>query len=136
MIGLLVVTHGGLASELVEAARRIVGSPAPMQAVTLGWDDDPAASHDQIADAITSLDEGQGVIVATDMLGGTPANVAMSFLEPERVEVVTGVNLPMIIKFSNLREPGSLNEAARLLASKGRSHIAVAGEILSGRREG
>ena len=133
MIGLLVVTHGGLASELVEAALRIVQQDAPIQALALDWDSDIAEGCRRIERALTELDQGDGIIIATDMLGGTPANVAMTFLEPGRVEVVTGVNLPMVIKFSNLRGATDLVEVASLLAEKGRSHITVASEILAGR---
>lgn len=136
MIGLLVVTHGGLAEELVMAAERIVRKPAPMKAVTLGWDDDPDKSRKEIESVLLSLDRGDGVIIATDMLGGTPANIAMAFLEAGKVEVVTGVNLPMVIKFSNMQSQETVAETARLLADKGRSHITVAGEILAGREEG
>jgi PTS system mannose-specific IIA component len=136
MIGLLVVTHGGLAAELVEAARRIVQESAPVQALALDWDHDIAEGCRRIEEALKELDKGEGMIIATDMLGGTPANVAMTFLEPGKVEVVTGVNLPMLIKFSNLRGENDLAEVASLLADKGRSHITVAGEILAGRKEG
>ncbi|UCF67971.1 MAG: PTS sugar transporter subunit IIA [Acidobacteriota bacterium] len=135
MIGLLVVTHGRVGTELVEAARGIVRQPAPMDAITINWDDDVRQASERIEQALATLDDGQGVIVATDMLGGTPSNVSMAFLEPGRVEVVTGVNLPMIIKFNNIPEGIELSEAARLLAAKGRSHITVAGEILAGREE-
>ncbi|RMG44818.1 MAG: PTS sugar transporter subunit IIA [Acidobacteria bacterium] len=136
VIGLLAVTHGGLADELVAAARRIVRDPAPMMSVSLAWDDDVKEASRRIERAIGELDEGQGVIVVTDMLGGTPANVAMAFLEPGRVEVVTGVNLPMLIKFNNLPPGVGLAEAARLIAEKGRSHITVAGEILAAEEDG
>ena len=136
MIGLLVVTHGGLAAELVEAALRIVQQPAPVKALALDWDHDIAEGCRQIEAAVAELDQGDGIIIATDMLGGTPANVAMTFLEPGQVEVVTGVNLPMLIKFSNLRGESDLTAVASLLADKGRSHITVASEILTGRKEG
>jgi len=136
MIGLLVVTHGGIADELIVAARRIVREPAPMISVALGWDDDVPRAAARIREAIAEVDEGQGVIVATDMLGGAAANMAMAFLEPGRVEVVTGVNLPMVVKFHDLPPSLDLAAAARLIADKGRSHITVAGEILAGREEG
>lgn len=134
MIGLLVVTHGGLASEIVEAALRIVQQhDAPIRALALDWDSDIAEGCQRIEAALKELDQGDGIIIATDMLGGTPANVAMTFLEPGKTEVVTGVNLPMVIKFSNLRGESDLIEVASLLAEKGRSHITVASEILAGR---
>jgi len=135
MIGLLVVTHGGLAAELVEAARRIVAQPGPIAALSIDWDSDVDSSRQRILEALSSLDQGDGVILATDMFGGTPTNVALTFLEPGKVEVVTGVNLPMVIKFTNMREQNDLAEMARTLAARGRSSITVAGEILAGRQE-
>ncbi len=135
MIGFLVVTHGGLAAELVAAARRIVAQPGPIAGLSIDWDSDVAESRERILEALRSLDQGDGVIIATDMFGGTPTNVALTFLEPGKVEVVTGVNLPMVIKFTNLRERGDLAETARMLAARGRSSITVAGEILAGRQE-
>ncbi len=136
MIGLLVVTHGGLAAELVAAARRIVAQPGPIAGLAIDWDSDVGESRQRIQEALSSLDQGDGVIIATDMFGGTPTNVALTFLEPGKVEVVTGVNLPMVIKFTNLREQADLAETARMLAARGRSSITVAGEILAGRQEG
>lgn len=136
MIGLLVVTHGRLAVELVDAARHIVRDPGPVRALVLDWDLDAEESRREIEAVLAELDTGDGVIIVTDMLGGTPANVAMTFLEPGRLEVVTGVNLPMVIKFANLRgEDGGVEEVARLLAEKGRWHITVAGEVLAGKEE-
>lgn len=136
MIGLLVVTHGRLALELVDAARHIVRDPGPVKALVLDWDLDAEESRREIEAVLKELDTGDGVIIVTDMLGGTPANVAMTFLEPGRLEVVTGVNLPMVIKFANLRgKERGVEEVARLLAEKGRWHITVAGEVLAGKEE-
>lgn len=133
MIGLLVVSHGRLGEEIVEAARRIVRNPSTMLAISVAWDDDVKDSGARIEEALAHLDGGDGIIIATDMLGGTPSNVAMAFLDPGRVEVVTGVNLPMVIKFNNLPDGTDLAQAARLLTEKGKSHITVAGALLSGR---
>lgn len=135
MIGLLVVTHGAVARELVDAARRIVQSPGNIAAVAIDWDQEVDAVRAAIDEAIRGLDQGEGVILATDMFGGTPTNIALTFLEPGRIEVVTGVNLPMVIKYTNLEAGVSVREAATLLASRGRSAISVAGEILSHRAE-
>ena len=135
MIGLLVVTHGELAAELVGAARRIVSQPGPIAGLAIDWDSDVDTSRQRIREALGALDQGDGVIIATDMFGGTPTNVALTFLEPAKVEVVTGVNLPMVIKFTNMREQTDLAEMAKLLAARGRSSITVAGEILAGRQE-
>lgn len=135
MIGLLLVTHGKLGDELVKAARRIVRSPIPMEAISIAWDDDVQEVSQRIEQMLEVLEGGQGIVIATDMLGGTPANVAMAFLDPGRVEVVTGVNLPMVIKLNNLLGQKTVAEAAKIAAAKGRSHITVAGEILSGQRD-
>ena len=136
MIGLLVVTHGGLAAELVAAARRIVAQPGAIAGLAIDWDSDVGESRRKIQESLEALDQGDGVIIATDMFGGTPTNVALTFLEPGKVEVVTGVNLPMVIKFTNLREQKDLAETARMLAARGRGAITVAGEILAGKQEG
>lgn len=136
MIGLLVVTHGGLAAELVAAARRIVAQPGAISGLAIDWDSDVGDSRRKIQESLEALDQGDGVIIATDMFGGTPTNVALTFLEPGKVEVVTGVNLPMVIKFTNLREQKDLAETARMLAARGRGAITVAGEILAGKQEG
>jgi PTS system mannose-specific IIA component len=135
VIGLLVVTHGELAAELVGAARRIVSQPGPIAGLAIDWDSDVDTSRQRIQEALTSLDQGDGVIIATDMFGGTPTNVALTFLEPGKVEVVTGVNLPMVIKFTNMREQTDLAEVARTLAARGRSSITIAGDILAGRNK-
>ncbi len=135
MIALLIITHGNLARELVAAARKIVPGAGPLEAVTIDWEDDPEVCHARIARAIEIADQGDGVILATDMFGGTPTNIALSFLEEGRVEVVTGVNLPMVIKFTNLHREMTLHEAARTIADRGRGAITVAGEIIARPRE-
>ncbi len=132
MIGLLVVTHGCLAEELVAAARRIVPDPGKIEALAIDWDDDVAEGRIRIERAIEDLDALGGVIICTDMFGGTPTNVALTFLEEGVVEVLTGVNLPMVIKFTNLRGKHDIREIAKLLAEKGRDAISVASEILAG----
>lgn len=131
MIGLLVVTHGNLARELVAATRRIVGDVDRLEAVSIDWDDDVEAARTTIEDAIRRLDRGDGVLVLTDMFGGTPTNLALSLLEPGRIEIVTGVNLPMLIKFTNLREEEHAGEVARRIAKQGMRSIQVASEVLS-----
>src|SRR5215218_6255607 len=102
MIGVVVVTHGQLATELLNAAETIVGDLPRFAAVSIGWHDDTQDAREEIAQAIGRVrqghDDGQGVLILTDMFGGTPANLAMTFLAPNEVEVITGVNLPMLIK--------------------------------------
>ncbi len=130
--GLLVVTHGRLAEELVNATRTIVESFDALEAVSIGWDDDPTAARRRIEEAIRRVDRGSGVLVLTDMFGGTPTNLALSFLDPGKVEVVTGVNLPMLIKFTNLRDDAAFADTARRIAEQGRHAIQVASELLHG----
>lgn len=132
MIGAVIVTHGKLARELAEATVRIVGPSDALQAVTLGWDDEVSDARQQIETAIAAVDRGAGVLVFTDMFGGTPTNVSLSFLEADRVEIVTGVNLPMLVKLTSLQQQEvSLLEAARQVRDRGQKSIYVASEILS-----
>jgi PTS system mannose-specific IIA component len=134
MLGVVVVTHGQLATELVNAAEMIVGDLPRFAAVSIGWHDDVEQARGEIAQAIARLDAGDGVIVLTDMFGGTPSNLAMSLLEEGRVEVVTGVNLPILIKLANLRETVALREVARRIREDGRNAIWVASDLLQGEK--
>ena len=127
MIGIVVVTHGAVAGELVNAARTIVGEIPAIAAVSMGWADDMAVAREAIEKAIADVGGGQ-VLILTDMFGGTPTNVSLPFLSPQ-VEIVTGVNLPMIIKLTSLRE-GDLIEVARVIRDQGKGAIYVASEIL------
>ena len=130
MVGLLVVTHGRLAEELVAAAKRIVGELPRVGAIAIGWDEDVTQASRSIEQSIKRLDEGQGVLILTDMFGGTPTNLSLTFLQSGKVEIVTGVNLPMIIKFSNLRSAEELAEVATKIRDQGRKAIYAASEIL------
>jgi len=130
MIGIMVVTHGRVAEELVNAARNIVGDIPAIRAVSIGWSDDPAAANTAIEEGIRAGGGGP-VLVLTDMFGGTPTNLSLPFLS-EAVEIVTGVNLPMLIKASALRE-GGLVEVARAVREQGKGAIYVASEILERR---
>jgi PTS system mannose-specific IIA component len=130
MLGLLVVTHGRLAEELVRATKTIVGPTDALEAVSIGWDDDVADAQRRIEESVARLGAGGGVLVLTDMFGGTPTNIALSLLEPGKVEVVTGVNLPMLIKFMNLREEAALSEVAQRIAEQGKRSIQVASALL------
>jgi PTS system mannose-specific IIA component len=131
VIGVVVVTHGQLAAELVNAAEAIVGDLPRFAAVSIGWHDDTDDARDEIRQAIARLQSDSGVLVLTDMFGGTPTNLGLSFVEPDRVEVVTGVNLPMLIKLSSLRpaQP-ELLAVARELRETGRNAIHVASDLL------
>ena len=127
MIGIVVVTHGALAGELVNATRTIVGDIPSIAAVSIGWTDDMNSAREAIERALEEVGGGD-VLILTDMFGGTPTNVSLPFLSP-RVEIVTGVNLPMLIKLTSLRE-GELLEVARVIREQGKNAIYVASEIL------
>jgi mannose PTS system EIIA component len=127
VIGIVVVTHGSVAGELVNAARTIVGEIPNIAAVSMGWADDMGVAREAIEKAIADVGGGD-VLILTDMFGGTPTNVSLPFLSP-KVEIVTGVNLPMIIKLTSLRE-GDLIEVARVIRDQGKGAIYVASEIL------
>jgi PTS system mannose-specific IIA component len=127
VIGIVVVSHGQVAGELVNAARNIVGEVPAITAVSIGWADDMSAAREKIERALAEVGGGD-VLILTDMFGGTPTNVSLPFLSP-RVEIVTGVNLPMLIKLIGLRE-GDLLEVARVVRDQGKGAIYVASEIL------
>jgi len=130
MIGIIVVTHGQFAAELVSAARKIVGEMPAVWSVSIGWEDDMSVARSAIQKAVDELGAEEALIL-TDMFGGTPTNVSLPFLS-DRVEIVTGVNLPMLIKLSSLRE-GRLAEVARVVRDQGKGAIHVASEILEKR---
>ena len=138
MIGGLIVTHGQLAFELLNAAEMIEGKLEGIEAVPLEWNEAVEDSREKIRQALDRIGEPEGVIIFTDMFGGTPSNISLSFLDRERVEIVTGVNLPMIIKFMALKgsaEP--LNAVAHMIREKGAKSIRVASDLLAGEpREG
>src|SRR5262245_22072585 len=133
--GLLIVTHGRLADELEKAARRIVGNVPTLGSISLDWDDDVADARRCIEEGISRVAIDGRVLILTDMFGGTPSNVALSLLEPGRVDVVTGVKLPMLIKFANLHAVDGFDETVRRIAQQGRDAIQVASEVLE-KREG
>src|SRR5512133_137890 len=129
MIGVVVVTHGQLATELLNAAETIVGDLPQFAAVSIGWHDDVDDAREEIRQAIARVDAGGGVIILTDMFGGTPSNLAMTFIGGAAIEVVTGVNLPMLIKIAGLRATARLADAARQTAEAGRAAIWAATDL-------
>jgi PTS system mannose-specific IIA component len=130
MVGLVVATHGGLADELLRTAQSIVGPLAQCEAVSIGASVSMDDCRTRLEDAVKRADSGEGVLVLTDMFGGTPANLALTFLD-EKLEVVTGVNLPMILKFTTARaENLTLKAAAELVTSHGQKNITLASELL------
>jgi PTS system mannose-specific IIA component len=133
--GVVVVTHGQLATELLNAAEMIVGDLPGFQAVSIGWHDDVTVAHAAIGAAISRVDNGAGVLVLTDMFGGTPSNLGLAFLEAGRVEVVTGVNLAMLIQLAKASDEQDLLSRARRLCEHGRAAIRVASDLLRADRE-
>ena len=127
----VIVSHGQVANELLSAAETIIGSFKHITAVSIGWHDDVEAAKNEIRRAIERVSEGSGVLMMTDMFGGTPTNIASMFLQHGEVEVVTGVNLPMVIKLASQAEPDSLAEVARRVREQGREQIYLAGELLA-----
>ncbi len=135
MIGVVVVTHGRLASELVNAAEMIVGDLPQFAAVSIGWHDDVEDARAEIGRAIARVQGSEGVLVLTDMFGGTPSNLGMTFLQENGVEVITGVNLPMLIKLARLPSSADLLAAAREMREHGRTAIWVASDLLRAQGE-
>ena len=127
----VIVTHGHLAGELLAAAEMIIGPISHIAAVSIGWHDDVDAAHDEVQRAMTRVSQGVGVLLLTDMFGGTPTNIASMFLEEGSVEVVTGVNLPMVIKLASFSTEGPIAEVARKICEQGRQGIYFAGGLLT-----
>lgn len=130
MIGLILVTHGQLAKEFVVAMEHVVGRQSAVQAICIGPNDDMEVRRQDIADAIRAVDDGDGVIILTDLFGGTPSNLAISLLEPGKVEVIAGVNLPMLIRLDSARKTVPLSEAIVAASEAGKKYISVASAIL------
>jgi PTS system mannose-specific IIA component len=130
VIGVVVVTHGQLATELLNAAEMIVGDLPRFAAVSIGWHDEVNDARVDIEQAIERVGGGDGVLLLTDMFGGTPSNLGLTFLEADRVEVITGVNLPMLIKLASLQSSQNLLAVAREMREHGRNAIWVASDLL------
>jgi PTS system mannose-specific IIA component len=135
MIGLLVITHCQLAKEFLEAAEFIVGAIEAVEHVSIDASKDSKKLLETIEKKMQTLDQGQGVLVLTDMFGGTPSNLALSFLDRDTVEVVTGINLPMVIAVAHSREGHSLSEVANMAMTAGRRSISLASELLKPNEE-
>jgi PTS system mannose-specific IIA component len=130
MIGLVLVTHGRLAEEFVAALEHVVGKQSNVAAICIGPDDDMEQRRADILAAVGFVDDGDGVILMTDMFGGTPSNLAISVMSESKVEVIAGVNLPMLIKFASVREAEPLAEAVASVQEAGRKYINVASSLL------
>src|SRR3989337_4233779 len=130
MIGLVLVTHGRLAAEFITALEHVVGPQEAVEGICIGRDDDMEARRPDIATAIAEVDQGQGVIILTDLFGGTPSNLAISLMKSENVEVIAGVNLPMLIRLESARKAMGVHAAVTAAREAGRKYISVASEIL------
>ncbi len=131
MIGVVLVTHGRLAEEFIEALEHVVGPQKNMAAVCIGPEDDLERRRHEILDRVAQADEGEGVVLLTDMFGGTPSNLAISVLDQGRVEVIAGVNLPMLIKLASLRNGESLATVVAQAQQAGRKYINIASQLLA-----
>jgi mannose PTS system EIIA component len=136
MIGVVVVTHGQLATELLNAAETIVGDLPQFAAVSIGWHDDVDDAREEIKQAIARVQGPDGVLILTDMFGGTPSNLGLTFLEADRVEVITGVNLPMLIKLAGKKTSSGLLAVAREMREEGRNAIWIASDLLRSETKG
>jgi PTS system mannose-specific IIA component len=132
MIGLVIVTHGGLAGEFRAALEHVVGPQTQLESVSIGPEDDMELRRKEILAAIRRVDTGSGVVVLTDMFGGTPSNLAISAMDEANIEVIAGVNLPMLVKLTSVRDEADLAKAVDLAKEAGRKYISVASQVLAG----
>jgi PTS system mannose-specific IIA component len=132
MIGIVLVTHGRLAREFISACEHVVGRQARMEAICIGAEDNMEQRRQDILDAVKRTDDGSGVIVLTDMFGGTPSNLAISIIDKAKIEVLAGVNLPMLIKLATVRETNDLESAVEKGQAAGRKYISIASKVLAG----
>ena len=132
MIGLVIVTHGGLAAEFRNALEHVVGRQTALETVAIGPDDDMDARRQDILKAVQRVEAGRGVIILTDMFGGTPSNLAISVMDEAKAEVIAGINLPILVKLASIRSEMALAQAVTLARDAGRKYIKVASQELSG----
>ena len=134
MIGLVIVTHGRLAQEFISAMEHVVGPQIAVEAICIGPDDDMERRRQDILAACGRVEQGQGVVLLTDMFGGTPSNLAISVMDQTRAEVIAGLNLPMLIKLASVRGRVPLEEAVAAAQEAGRKYISVASYVLAGEK--
>ena len=130
MIGMILVTHGRLAEEFVNAMEHVVGRQDAVATVCIGPNDDVEKRRREIADAIRTVDSGAGAIILTDLFGGTPSNLAISLMEAGKVEVIAGINLPMLIRLAGVRRTGNVRAAVTAARDAGKNYITIASEFL------
>ena len=133
MIGLVLVTHGRLATEFRSALEHVVGPQQQIEAITIGPDDDVEQCRKSILEAVKRVDSGSGVAILTDMFGGTPSNLAISCMSRPKVEVLAGINLPMLVKLAKVREERSLPDAIAMAQEAGRKYCTIASRVLTGK---
>ena len=133
MIGLVIVTHGGLAAEFISAMEHVVGPQRGVAAICIGPEDDMERRRQDILDAAAAVNTGKGVILLTDMFGGTPSNLAITTMNQTGAEVIAGLNLPMLIKLASVRDHADLETAAAQAQDAGRKYIQIASRVLSGK---
>jgi len=132
MIGIVIVAHGGLAGEFCAALEHVVGSQEQLEPFAIGPDDDVEVRRLELIEAVRRVDGGRGVVLLTDMFGGTPSNLAISVMEETGAEVLAGINLPMLIKLASVRDEASLRDATAAAKEAGRKYISIASQLLSG----
>jgi PTS system mannose-specific IIA component len=132
MIGLVIVTHGGLAQEFRNALEHVVGAQKALETLGIGPDDDMEARRVDILNAVRKVDGGSGVIILTDMFGGTPSNLAISVMDESKAEVIAGISLPILVKLASIRSEVPLHEAVIMARDAGKKYIKVASQELSG----
>ena len=133
MIGMVLVTHGHLATEFRAALEHVVGPQKQIATITIGPEDDMEERRQDILQAVASVDSGHGVVLLTDMFGGTPSNLAISVMDGGQIEVVAGINLPMLIKLASVREISTLSQAVTQAQDAGRKYINIASRVLTGK---
>jgi PTS system mannose-specific IIA component len=134
MVGGIIVCHGRLAEELLNALTIILGEAPNIEAISIGWYDDVEDSKRKISQSLKKVDQKNGVVIFTDMFGGTPSNLSFSFLRDGQVEIITGVNLPMLIKFVSLQRNNNLKDVAKKVVDQGKKNIHLAGALLGAKR--
>jgi PTS system mannose-specific IIA component len=131
MIGGIIVSHGKLAEELLNALNIILGEVVNIDAISIGWYDDVEESKKKISQSLQAVNKKNGVLIFTDMFGGTPSNLSFSFIKDNRIEIITGVNLPMLIKFASLQRSNNLKDVAKKVVEQGRKNIHLASALLN-----
>ncbi len=134
MIGGIIVSHGRLAEELLNALTIILGEAPNIEAISIGWYDDVEDSKKRISQCLKRVDQKNGVVIFTDMFGGTPSNLSFSFLRDNQVEIITGINLPMLIKFVSLQRSNNLKDVAKKVVEQGKKNIHLASALLSSKQ--